>query len=274
MIKNIVFENINIKSAMNRLQTTAKRCLVVVDKKNILLGTISDGDIRRSLLKGASLNSAIKNIYNKKPFFIYEKNFKSFNYKNKINLLDLIPVTNTKKKIIKIIYKNKILNIEKHNELKNIPVVIMAGGQGTRMVPFTKILPKPLLPMKDTTVIENIFQRFINYGCKNFYLTVNYKAKLLQTYIEETKPSKIKLKFIKEKKALGTAGGLYFFRKKFKKDFFLCNCDTLIDADYSHIYDFHIKNNFDITLIAAMKNVLLPYGVCMLDKNHNLIKVD
>ena len=274
MHKDIITDKANIKIAMNKLQSTSKRCLVVVDKKLKLLGTLSDGDIRRSLLKGSSLKSSIKNIYNKKPYTVNENELHNYNHQIKVKELDLIPVINNNKKLIKIIFKNQILSTNKSNELRDIPVFIMAGGKGTRMVPFTKILPKPLLPINETTVIESIIQKYNNYGCKNFFLSLNYKAKLLQNYIEETKLNKIKINFIHEKIPLGTAGSIYYIKNKVNKSFFLCNCDTLIDTDFSDVYDFHRKNNFDITIIAAMKNTSLPYGVCKFDENNNLIKIE
>jgi NDP-sugar pyrophosphorylase family protein len=186
----------------------------------------------------------------------------------------LIPVVDKNKKLKKIIHRDKVLNVDKSIKLKNIPVVVMAGGKGTRMIPFTKVLPKPLLPINNSTVIESIFSNFKKYGCKKFFVTINYKAKLLKTYLKEIKSKSISYIFVTEKKPLGTAGSLFFIKDKIKTDFFLCNCDTLIDVNYSAIYNFHKNNKFDITLIAVIKNISIPYGVCHVDQKQSLLRVE
>ena len=171
---------------------------------------MSDGDIRRALLKGYKTNSTIKSIYNKKSFYINEKDLNSYVFRKKNNYELLIPVVDENKKLKKIIYKDEILNVEKSSNYKKIPVVIMAGGQGTRMAPFTKVLPKPLLPIKNTTVIENILSNFKKNGFNKFFISINYKAKLLKTYLEEIKLNSENLLYVVEKKPLGTAGSLFF----------------------------------------------------------------
>ena len=274
MIKDIIYEDSTIKASMLRVQQTSRRCLVVSNKKKILLGTLSDGDIRRALLKGYKTNHSIKSIYNKKSFYINEKDLNKYVFRKKNNYELLIPVVDNDKRLKKIIYKDEILNVEKKSNFKKIPVVIMAGGQGTRMAPFTKVLPKPLLPIKNTTVIENILSNFKKNGFNKFFISINFKEKLLKTYLDEIKLNSKNFEYIEEKKPLGTAGSLFFLKRKIKSNFFLCNCDTLINANYSAIYDFHLENKFDITLIAAMKNISIPYGVCQMDKDQGLLRIN
>ena len=100
----------------------------------------------------------------------------------------------------------------------------------------------------------------------NYYLTLNYKAEIIKAFFKEIKPS-YKLEFVIEKKPLGTAGSLYLLKDKIKKPFFLINCDTIIKTDYSSFYNYHIKNNYDITIAASLKNYKIPFGTCEIDNN-------
>ena len=140
----------------------------------------------------------------------------------------------------------------------------MAGGKGLRMKPYTKIFPKPLLPIVDETVIDSIISKFLNNKINNFYITMNYKHKMISNHFENYK-IKIKYKFIREKKSLGTAGSLSFLNNKKKNLFFVSNCDVIVNEDYHSILKFHIKNKNDFTIVASKKFINFPYGVCLLD---------
>ena len=141
----------------------------------------------------------------------------------------------------------------------------MAGGKGTRLEPFTNVLPKPLVPINEKPVIEHIIERFIKNRFDNFFITLNYKSKILKAYFQEMKP-KFKLSFIDEPKPLGTAGGLSLLRSKLKKPFIVTNCDTIIDVNYDDLINFHITNSNDVTLVASSKEHIIPYGTCKLTK--------
>ena len=148
----------------------------------------------------------------------------------------------------------------------------MAGGKGTRLAPFTKVLPKPLLPINEKPVIEHIIEKFFDYGIANFYITVNYKSLLLKSFFTELKPN-YSVKFLGEKKPLGTVGCLKNYRKYFKNSFFVCNCDVIVDVDYNDVYNFHQKRKNDITIVASTKKFEIPYGVCEINKKGNLKKI-
>ena len=152
-------------------------------------------------------------------------------------------------------------------------VVILAGGKGTRLAPFTDVLPKPLLPLNKKTVIEHIIEKFTSVGVKDFYLSINYKSLILKSYFKELKP-KYFVNFVKEKKPLGTAGSLKLVENKFKKPIFISNCDTIINTDYSEIYKFHIKNKFKITIVASAQEHIIPYGICELNSKGQLLGID
>lgn len=149
----------------------------------------------------------------------------------------------------------------------------MAGGKGTRLQPFTSILPKPLIPVQNKTMIEHIIEQFTEFGSNNFFLTINYKGKILKAFFDELDP-KYKINYIEEKKPLGTAGSLYFLKNKIKTPFFVTNCDVIIKTNYSKLLKFHKEGKFDISLVASTKEYEIPYGTCELDKKGNLLQIN
>tara|TARA_B100000900_G_scaffold125621_1_gene106004 strand:- start:704 stop:1750 length:1047 start_codon:yes stop_codon:yes gene_type:complete len=266
MIKSIFYikpEN-TINSAIKKINLNSHGCLIVVDNNMRLLGTLSDGDIRKALLKKKKLKDKIQNIFFKKSIFVYRDNY-SKNLLKKLILkknYPIIPVIDKTKKVYDIFYKEK-LNINKIKSKNKIStnVVIMAGGKGTRLQPFTNILPKPLIPINGKPVIKHIIDKFEKYGFSNFHLTLNYKAEIMKAYFKEIN-TKYKLNYIQEKKPLGTVGGLRQLYKKIKNYLIVTNCDTIINANYLNILNYHKKNKFDMTIVASKKKFVIPYGIC------------
>jgi NDP-sugar pyrophosphorylase family protein len=154
----------------------------------------------------------------------------------------------------------------------DLPVVIMAGGQGTRLAPFTSVLPKPLIPVGDRTVIEVIIDQFLPYGLDRFHLSVNYKSKILKSFFEELAPS-YSVAYLEEKEPRGTAGGLRLLYSSVPENLIVTNCDIVILADYAELVSFHVENKYDLTLVASLKDYKIPYGVCELDKNGCLARI-
>lgn len=263
----------NIRYALNLIKKNRSKALIVTNDKNKLLGTLSDGDIRKGLLKNSSLDNKIENIYNKKPKFFFENKFSKRDEDELFTGfgITLIPIVNKKKKIIDI---RSFAKIKKNSEiiLENIYVVIMAGGKGSRLEPFTKILPKALIPINDNTVIEHIIQKFSNYGIKKFLLSINYNDEILKAYFKK-KRTGYKIKFTTENIPLGTIGSLRNIKFKNFENFFVTNCDTIINANFEDIYDFHKKNKFDITIIISEKKHIIPYGVCKIEKGKFLLNI-
>ncbi len=268
-----ILVNSNIRQAIKILNRHGTKTIIVLDRYKKLAGTLSDGDIRRSIIKGFNLESSINNIYNKNPIFIYEnkidkKKIRKIFLKKKIHL---IPVINKKKKLIKILHFEDVLDFENFNHenkknFKKLGVIIMAGGKGIRMQPYTKIFPKPLLPMGEDTIIDLIVSKFVRYKINNFYITTNYKHQIINSHFKKYK-SKINYKLVKENKALGTAGSLSYL-KNFKEDlFFVSNCDVIIDVNYNDILNFHTNNKNDFTIVASKKSIKFPYGVCLINGN-------
>jgi dTDP-glucose pyrophosphorylase len=265
---NLLISNkTKIKDAFKKISSGGQKCLVVSNKLGILEGTISDGDLRKSIINKKKLNQSILNIYNKDPFYV-TKNFNNESIK-KIFIkkkYDLIPVVDKKKKILDVLTWEKIFkNKKKIKKLKNI-VIIMAGGEGTRLDPFTRVLPKPLIPIKNKTIIEHILDEFKKNGLNNFYVSINYKGSILKSFLEEFKTSN-KIKYLEEKKPLGTIGALKLLREKTNEPILIANCDSLVKANYYDLINFHKKNSYDLTIIVSAKEYSIPYGTCVINGN-------
>ena len=272
-----VSPTITIRQAMKKLDQTAEKCLLVVDDDVKLLGTLTDGDIRRAILNGIEFSSPIEKFYNKNPITVFAENVGSKDIKEKFlkHKIDLIPVVDGEFKLVDYkTWENVIGNgAPRISKDLDVPVVIMAGGKGTRLEPFTKVLPKPLVPINEKPIIEHIIEKFTEVGCSDFYLTVNYKGKILKAYFEELSPQ-YSISFIDEPTPLGTAGSLKYLTGKFSVPFFVTNCDIIIKSDYNEVYKFHIDQGFDITLVASAKDYIIPYGTCELNGGGHLSHIN
>jgi dTDP-glucose pyrophosphorylase len=277
-MKDIVVQpGITIRQAMKNLNKSGQKCLVIAGKDNILLGTLSDGDLRKAILKGSVMGDSIENIYQQKPTVLVEGKY-SLSEAKKLFLkhnFDLIPIVNEKGLLKDKLSLESVLKIRNNQQKEKLdaPVVIMAGGKGTRMEPFTKILPKPLVPIHEKPIIEHIIQRFTDIGCHDFYLTVNYKGRILKAYFEELQPG-YRVHFVDEVEPQGTAGSLRFLEGKFDKPFFVTNCDIIIKANYISLYEFHQKGGYDISLVASAKEYIIPYGTCKLNGEGHLSHIN
>ena len=281
-MKNLIVKtSSSIKESLFKLEHNQEKCLIVIDEKGYYKGTLNDGDVRRAILLGANINSKIKKYVKKNSFYLKEKDLEKKENVEIIQLInnlkkekiDIIPVLTITKKIKTYLSTNNTkteLSLSNKVNLKNIPLVIMAGGRGTRLKPFTEVFPKPLIPVNNIPAVEHIIRFFNKSDIKKIFLTLNYKKKLIRSYFED---NIFKLKYIEEKKEMGTAGSLSLLKNKIKSDFFCCNCDTLLKINLEKFYDYHKKGKFMMTLVVATKNYGVPYGSCLLDKNGNLKKI-
>lgn len=179
----------------------------------------------------------------------------------------LIPILNRNKELINIYFPKK----EKSNKQYHYPVVIMAGGLGTRLYPYTKILPKPLVPVIDgKPMIELIMDSFNQFGTNDFYLIVNHKKEMIKSYFKENQHN-YNVNYGEEKKQLGTGGGLYYIKDRVKETFYLTNCDILTLEDYDEMYEYHKVSQNAVTMIVSLKSIYIPYGVILTDEQQNLV---
>lgn len=260
--------------AMKQMDVLDKKLLIIVENEKFL-GLISAGDIQRAIIQNKPLSSKITEVTRKN--IRVSKQEDTFEIIKKMMLdyrMELCPVIDENNNILSIYYWEDIFNEKTHQPASkfNLPVVIMAGGFGTRLKPLTNVLPKPLIPIGDKTILEDIFESFSNHGCNSFFVSVNYKADLIEYYIQNQKLP-YNISFIKEEKPMGTAGSLFLLKGKIKETFFVSNCDILIEQDYSEILDYHRSNKNEITIVAALKHFPISYGNIETGDNGKLLNL-
>ena len=251
-------ENNSILEAMQLLDKNAKKILFV-QKNGVLLATVTDGDIRRWILKNGDLQAKVKNAANYEPQYLYEGQSHLALPIMKEYGIDAIPILDERHVIKEIVFLNNPEQKQAEFDI-DIPVVMMAGGLGARLSPYTNILPKPLIPIGDYPIAEHIIKRFCTYGCRQFYMIVNYKRNMIKAYFDELKKD-YSLEFVVEEKPLGTGGGISLLKGQIQETFILTNCDILIDDDLTKAYEQHHESGNLITMICSLKNFAIPYGV-------------
>ena len=264
--------SLTIVDAMERIDSNAKGILFVTDEKDILIGCVTDGDIRRWLLNTGNLNAQVSDVMHQTPHYLFKKEkSKAFSLMKELSIT-AVPLLDNNMHIVDIAVLNEassILDEKPKKDLSGIPVVVMAGGEGTRLYPYTKILPKPLIPIGDTPIVERIIDNFVEYGIDKYYMTVNYKKGMIKSYFNDLNPQ-YTINYVEEDKPLGTGGSIKLITDKFDKPLFVTNCDAIILADYADIYDYHAKSGNSITMVAALKNIIVPYGVLHSGENGEL----
>ncbi|MCT2534640.1 sugar phosphate nucleotidyltransferase [Aquibacillus koreensis] len=253
----LIDEEATMLVAMALLDKIAKKVLFV-EKNGKFVAAITDGDIRRWILKKGNLEAKVKEIANYNPKFIPEKDKLAAKDIMRDLSIEALPVVNEDKDIVSIVFWND----DEITKPKNLdaPVVIMAGGLGTRLYPYTKILPKPLIPIGEIPIAEHIINRFHDYGSNQFHLIVNHKKNMIKAYFNEIDKT-YEMNYADEDQPLGTGGGLSLLKGKIKSTFILTNCDILIEEDYEKIYDYHKKENNLVTMVCSLKHIRIPYGV-------------
>ena len=257
--------NSTIKEALKIIDSGAMQIALVVDKNDKLIGTITDGDIRRALLKGMDLNSPIEHIINKTPTVAKISDIKE-------EILNL--AFSKKLRQIPIIDDDgKILGIQEIDELvkpkkKTNRVVLMVGGLGTRLRPLTENTPKPMLKVGNKPILQTIVEKFAEYGYTNIIMCVNYKSHIIRDYFGDGSSFGVNIEYVLEKKRMGTAGALSLLKEKLKEPFFVMNGDLLTNINFEHLHDFHISNHSIGTMCVREYDFQVPYGVVNIDESH------
>lgn len=267
----VISEKATLLDAFKKMDDLDRKLLIVVSG-NLFKGLISVGDIQRAIINDMSLSTNLlvvlrKNIKIARPDDSFAEVKKMmFEYR-----MELCPVVTEGNEILKVFFWEDLFQGQKFQPKSqfNLPVVIMAGGLGTRLRPLTHVLPKPLIPVGEKTMLEQIFDRFSHHGSKEFYLSVNYKAELIEYYLNEQRLP-YTISYIRENQPMGTAGSLSMLNGIINKSFFVSNCDILIDQDYSEILEYHRENENEITIVAVLKHYPIPYGIVETGKNGSL----
>jgi dTDP-glucose pyrophosphorylase len=272
-----VDKGVALKAAMQQLEETEERILFVIDGDGRLMGAVSDGDIRRWILADGSLESCVLDVCNRNPYTV-STHFSLEDVRQVMleHNFACIPVLNEDRRIVELLFWGQVFQdraeIPPRRQPIDVPVVIMAGGKGTRLDPFTRILPKPLIPIGDKAVIELIIESFTGYGVKNFFISINHKAKLIKSFFEELRPS-YSIRYVEEDRPLGTAGGLRGLVGLVTGSFIVTNCDIIVRADYADLVRTHEAEGNDITVVASLKAYNIPYGVCELETGGRLKRI-
>src|SRR3990170_6307824 len=265
----LILSDTTIKQAMQKLSDTQERILFVVDIDKKLLGTINDGDIRRALINGLKFDDSVGNVMHKNFVSVDRDIVDIEGYSKKLMLekkIEQIPVLDGTGVISDVILWTDIIGEGKGSEPANLfdtPVVIMAGGKGTRLDPFTRILPKPLIPIGNKPVIEIIMERFYKYGFHCFTYTLNYKKEYLKLFLKEN-PFPYTIDWVEEDDFLGTAGSLSLLKDKIDDTFFVVNCDSLLEINFEQVIHWHKEQKASMTVIGCHNEVKIPFGVLQL----------
>lgn len=260
-------DTFSVSEAMRSIDNNAHGILFLTDAMNRIVGCVTDGDIRRFLLAGGKMSEAALDASNKTPKIARNKKEAQLFY-NKWGCI-AVPIVDENGVMIDL-YDGGPENQRKIHNSIDIPVVINAGGKGTRLDPFTKVLPKPLIPVGELPIIEHIMREYQTYNCDEFHIIVNYKRDLMKAYFADN-DHHYNITWYDEEEPLGTGGGLSLLRGKLKGTFFFANCDALLTANYEDMIKFHKKNGNAITMVCAYKNMDIPYGVVEIGTN-GLIK--
>lgn len=268
--------NSTLLDALKLMDERRVKLLLVFDSEKFT-GIVTIGDLQRSIIGNVGLNEKISNIL--QPNKIYADELTSLDsIKSKMLYLraECMPVVNNAGDLVDVFFWEDLFPLTEQVNTKkiNLPVVVMAGGKGERLKPITNVIPKPLIPIGDKTIIESILDRFETIGCFSFYLTVNYKADVIKYYFDNIENKSYDIKYVKESKPLGTIGSLTLLKKEIQSTFFVSNCDILIEQDFRDVYDYHVAEGNEITVVAALKHYSIPYGIIESGEHGILNKMD
>jgi dTDP-glucose pyrophosphorylase len=264
----LITEEKSIREAIEQLNENGLQILLVVDSEKVLLGTITDGDVRRSLLNNITLDKPLTRIMNKNPKFVYEGEKEKARVLMVKHKLKTIPVVDELKRVVDLVLIADIIEDKEKFSLKSNPIFIMAGGKGSRLDPFTKILPKPLIPVGDKPIIEIIMNSFRKFGFNNFIVSLNYKAEIIKLYfLENANGFNVSYTHENADAPLGTAGALQLAKDRLQETFIVSNCDVIIDVDFDKLLTFHQRNKNFATVVGVVKHMQIPYGVIEMKDN-------
>ena len=261
-IKNrIIAPDNSILSAMKKMDEIKMKILFVYDNDKFE-GILTLGDIQRAIIKGYSLTEGVAKILDKNKIYAdASETMDSVKAKMESIRAELMPVLKNGELVEVYTWEDLFGKLSgPQKKLIDLPVVIMAGGKGTRLKPITNVIPKPLIPVGEKTILEVIMDQFESIGCHKFYMSVNYKADMMKYYLSQL-DHKYDIDFFMEDKPLGTIGSVSLLKGKITTPFFVSNCDSINEQDYRDVYDYHVSNHNDLTIVTMVKSFKIPYGV-------------
>ena len=257
-----ITEDMTLREGIEIMNRTGHQFLMIVDDKRVLVGVVTDGDIRRGIAKGLSLETKVGEIMSVKPVVLHSpvEEAKALDL-IKTKMVRYLPVVDENHRVCDLVsWQDFLIERPIEEAIRPEPVVIMAGGKGTRLDPFTRILPKPLIPFGEKPMIEWIMDNFAQQGFKKFWLTLNYKKEAIKNYFSGIEKN-YSIGFVEEDQPLGTAGSLHLLREYLTDTFIVTNCDVVLEENFSAIINKHKRESRLITIVAAEKKLQIPYGV-------------
>lgn len=258
----IISPSASLLDAMKQMDEAKVKILFVFNMEHFE-GLITIGDIQRAIINNIVLKEPVIHILNKNKIYGYQSEGDDA-IKDKMRRMraEVMPILDDSGELIDVWFWQDLFEKADlaRREKINLPVVIMAGGKGTRLKPITNVIPKPLIPIGDKTILETILDQFEEIGCTKFYMSVNYKADIMKYYLGQL-DHQYDIEFFQEDKPLGTIGSVSLLKDKINTPFFVSNCDSINEQDYRDVYDYHISNHNDLTIVTMVKSFKIPYGV-------------
>jgi len=269
--RTMVGEGLSLREALERLVETGLQILLVTDGGGCLAGVLTDGDIRRALLGNLSLDVPVGRIMNRKCVTLSRAESSRALELIRHNQFNHVPIVDEAGRVVDLVLGS--ISRLGTAPVRDMPVVIMAGGKGTRLSPLTRIVPKPLMPVGEQTMLEKIMDTFGTQGFHEFKIIVNYKRELIKSYFTET-GSPYAVEFLDEESFLGTAGGLRLLRGVVNGPFILSNCDIVAELNYSGLLAWHREHKAHLTILGVRKRMDIPYGVIRMDAGSYVNTID
>ena len=258
----IISPSASLLDAMKQMDEVKVKILLVFNGEHFE-GLITIGDIQRAIIKTIALKEPVSRILNNNKVYGYQSEGEDC-IKEKMRRMraEVMPILDEQGNLVDVWFWNDLFQKAELplREKIDLPVVIMAGGKGTRLRPITNVIPKPLIPIGDKTILETILDQFEDIGCTKFYMSVIYKADIIKYYLSQI-DHKYNIVFFQEDKPLGTIGSVSLLKGKINTPFFVSNCDSINEQDYRDVYDYHMSNHNDLTIVTMVKSFKIPYGV-------------
>lgn len=260
--ERIIAPSASLLEAMKGMDEAKVKMLFVFGGEHFE-GIVTIGDIQRAIIKNVPLENPVSTIVGRNKKYAHPDESLDDIRKKMISLrAECMPVVDNQGELVNVYFWSDLFKRSEpqHREKINLPVVIMAGGKGTRLKPLTNVIPKPLVPVGDKTILEVIMDQFESIGCTKFFMSVNYKADMMKYYLSQLE-HQYEVEFFQEEKPLGTIGSVSLLKGKITTPFFVSNCDSINEQDYRDVYDYHVSNHNDLTIVTMVKTFKIPYGV-------------
>ena len=260
--ETLVDQTDTIRSVIERLDNAKQQIVLVADEDLRLLGVITDGAIRRAILRDVVLEDPCSTIMNSSPICIAPGTSRRVSLKlMRENIFHHLPIVESNGKVCGLLSLNELVGMQIHEE----PVLLMAGGRGRRLGEMTEQTPKPMLKVGNRPILESIVQKFVEQGFCKFYISVNYLSNQIEEYFGDGKQFGAEISYVHESQELGTAGAIGSISKELSSNLIVMNGDILTAQNFGEVNDFHQIHNADATMVIRKWSQQIPFGVVNLD---------